>query len=196
MATRKHPILSGIAIIVLFYIFDTYASQNVNVIDNTVYALIIITMLYIFYMTYMKTKLASETLTPRLRKVNLISFAILSVVSIVAFLFYDTIFGTLLPNLYAGYNKSQILLWILVTPVSEELVFRYLFYDKWALSKFKKPIAMLIVAVFFVILHPVTDVPSFIMYFLPTLLLFMSYDMGGIYASIAVHMIFNTLSLF
>lgn len=194
--TRKHPILSGIAIIVLFYIFDTYASKNVNVIDNKVYAVIIVAMLSIFYITYMKTKLESDTLTPKLRKVNITAFAIMSVVSLTAFLFYDAIFGTLLPSLYTGYNKSQILLWVLVTPISEELIFRYLFYDKWALSKFKKPIAMIIVAIFFVMLHPVTGLPTFIMYLLPTLLLFMTYDMGGIYASIAVHMIFNALSLY
>lgn len=193
--TKEHPLFSGIAVILLFYVFAAYASKNVMVIDNRTYATIIVVMLITFYTTYMMTKLKSETLTTRQRKFNNGAFTVLSIISVVAFAFYDPVIGTLLPSLYASYNKSQILLWTLVTPVTEELVFRYLFYDKWALSKFKKPIAMLLVLIVFVLLHPVTNMQTFVMYLLPALLLFMTYDMGGIYASIAVHMIFNTLSL-
>lgn len=193
--TDKHPIFSGIAIIILFWIFDSHASKNVNAIDNLTYAIIVLGMLTIFYVTYVKSKLSDKTLTPKMRKAHIIGFISLSLVSITAFMFYDSVFSVVLPALYDGYNKSQLLLWILVTPVSEELVFRYLFYDKWALAKFKKPIAMMIVAIFFVMLHPVTDLSSFVIYLLPTLLLFMTYDMGGIYASILVHMVFNTIAL-
>lgn len=193
--TKEHPVFSGIAFIILFYIFDSYASENFMIIDNKTYAIIITALLVVFYTTYTMTKLESETLTAKQRKFNIGAFAVLSIISIVAFAFYDPVIGTILPSIHASHNKSQILLWILVAPVVEELVFRYLFYDKWALSKFKKPIAMLIVLIIFVMLHPVTDMQSFVMHLLPALLLFMTYDMAGIYTSITVHMIFNTLSL-
>lgn len=191
----KHPIISGIAIIILFYALDVYATENAGNINDGIYAAIMVIMLVAFYAVYVVSTLKSETITPGKKKSRITAFTVLSIISFIVAFFYDPVIGTILPTLYAKYNQSQILLWILITPVFEELVFRYLLYDKWALTRFKKPFAMLLILIIFVVLHPVTDAQSFMMHLLPALLLFVTYDLGGIYASLTVHILFNTLSL-
>lgn len=99
------------------------------------------------------------------------------------------------PVLDSTYYPSQILLMLFVAPVMEEVVFRYLLYDRWLKQKWGWFWGFVVSSLLFVVCHPVTDLHSLIIYWAPTLLFFLVYDEFGLYGAMVIHMVYNMMAI-
>lgn len=95
----------------------------------------------------------------------------------------------------SNYYESQILLMLFIAPVMEEIIFRYLLYDRWLRQKWGWLWGCVAATFVFVICHPVTDFNSFVIYWAPTVLFFAIYHEFGLYGSIVIHMIYNMMAI-
>lgn len=93
------------------------------------------------------------------------------------------------------YYTPQILRMVFVAPVLEEIVFRYLLYDRWLRRKWGWFWGFMVSSLVFVLCHPVTNLHSLIIYWVPTLLFFLIYHEFGLYGSIVMHMIYNMMAI-
>ena len=93
------------------------------------------------------------------------------------------------------YYQPQILLMLYVAPVIEEIIFRYLLYDRWLRRKLGWLPGFLVASLIFVVTHPVTNLHSLIIYWVPTLLFFLIYHEFGLYGSIVMHMVYNMMAI-
>lgn len=99
------------------------------------------------------------------------------------------------PGLYTDYYPSQIVALIFIAPLMEELLFRYLLYDRFAKGKYKKWQAFIFSMIIFTVCHPVTSLRTFNLYLVPSFLLYAVYEELGIYGSLFIHMAFNLIVL-
>lgn len=93
------------------------------------------------------------------------------------------------------YHSSQLALLLIIAPIMEEIVFRYLLYDRWLRKKWGWFWGFLAASFVFVICHPITNVHALVIYWVPTVLFFLVYHEFGIYGSILMHMIYNIMAL-
>lgn len=121
-------------------------------------------------------------------------FGLLTILTIIIAFGYDGIIKCM-PNLDAVYYPSQIYLMVWIAPVFEELVFRYYLYDNWARKKYGKILGIIFTGIIFVFCHPITDINSLVLYWIPTLLFYMVYETFGLYGSILVHILYNLIAL-
>lgn len=99
------------------------------------------------------------------------------------------------PALEQTYYWSQLALFLYIAPIMEEITFRYLLYDRYFRRKWGWLPAFLLVSLIFVLCHPVTDLHSLIIYYVPTILFFLVYHEFGLYGSIIIHMLYNFVAL-
>ena len=100
-----------------------------------------------------------------------------------------------LPALERSYYWSQLAVFLFVAPIMEELIFRYLLFDRYFRRKWGWFPAFLLTSLLFVLCHPVTDTHALIIYYVPTLLFFLVYHEFGLYGSIAIHILYNLIAL-
>ena len=93
------------------------------------------------------------------------------------------------------YHSSQLALLLIIAPIMEEIVFRYLLYDRWLRKKWGWFWGFMAASFVFVICHPITNVHALVIYWVPTVLFFLVYHEFGIYGSILMHMIYNIMAL-
>lgn len=93
------------------------------------------------------------------------------------------------------YYSSQLALMIIVAPVMEEIIFRYLLYDRWLRRKWGWFWGFVVASFVFVVCHPITNVHALVIYWVPTLLFFLVYHEFGLYGSIIMHMVYNIMAL-
>lgn len=99
------------------------------------------------------------------------------------------------PVLDETYYQSQIVLMMYIAPVMEEVVFRYLLYDRWLRRKWGWLGGFLAASLIFVMCHPVTNTHAFVIYWVPTLLFFLVYYEFGLYGSIVMHILYNMMAI-
>lgn len=95
-----------------------------------------------------------------------------------------------------SYSRSQLITILVLAPIMEELTYRYLVYDKWAKKRFGWFKGMLLVGLIFIITHPITGMSGFVLYWLPTIVLYLTYNEYGLYMSIFIHIVFNIIAIF
>ena len=101
----------------------------------------------------------------------------------------------LFPVLAERYYNSQLMLMLFVAPVIEEVIFRYLLYDRWLRPKWGWLGGFLASSFLFVICHPVTNVHAMVIYWVPTVLFFLVYHEFGLYGAILIHMVYNMMAI-
>ncbi len=116
-------------------------------------------------------------------------------IAILGVIFYQPLLLRWFPNLGEVYYPANVVLFLVIAPIMEELTFRYLLYDRWAKPKYGKGLGMLAAGIIFVLCHPVTDWRTLCLYWIPTIMFFLVYEDFGIYGSILAHMIYNFLAL-
>lgn len=99
------------------------------------------------------------------------------------------------PMLDETYYQSQIVLMMYIAPVMEEVVFRYLLYDRWLRRKWGWLGGFLAASLIFVMFHPVTNMHALVIYWVPTLLFFLVYYEFGLYGSIVIHILYNMMAI-
>lgn len=184
------PIYGAILTVVTYFLLDyqfinPYESHKLpEVMGGVSIALLLFTVIY--FLPAIKENRSKSTV---------FKFLMLVMVAIVFTIAYKPIVGSLLPSIFSGYKFSNVVLIVIIAPILEELAFRYLLYDKWAKPKFGTWKAVLMVGLMFVITHPIVNMNGFALYWLPTLLFFSIYDLGGIYPAILAHMLFNIIAI-
>ena len=93
------------------------------------------------------------------------------------------------------YYSPQLALFLVIAPIMEEIIFRYLLYDRWLRKKWGWFWGFMAASLVFVICHPITNMHALVIYWLPTLLFFIVYHEFGLYGSIAMHIIYNLVAL-
>lgn len=99
------------------------------------------------------------------------------------------------PVLNSTYYQSQILFMLFIAPIMEEIIFRYLLYDRWLKRKWGWFWGFMAASLIFVVCHPVTNMHSVVIYWIPTLLFFLVYQEFGLYGSIVIHMLYNMMAI-
>lgn len=125
----------------------------------------------------------------------LIGWAIITVWGILLLILEPILVPKFFPVLDSTYLESQILLMVFVAPVMEEITFRYLLYDRWLKRKWGWFWGFMASSAIFILCHPVTDLHSLVIYWVPTILFFLVYREFGLYGSILMHMIYNMIAI-
>lgn len=195
-AINARPYITAIVVLASYFIMDA-ALLNVDRDAGwlSVTACLCVT-LALFYACYaMQYQFGFQAATRKKKMSVVVMFAVLSIVSFIILFAYEDIVAGWFPNLNNIYYPSQVLLLVLIAPISEELVFRYLLYDKWTKTKFGVLRGILLTSILFVICHPVTNIESMVLYWIPALLFYLVYESFGLYGSILAHMVFNFIAL-
>ncbi len=129
------------------------------------------------------------------RKYTDVGWILITVWGIVLLVGEPFIVPKLFPVLDSKYYQSQIMLMIYIAPVMEEIIFRYLLYDRGLRRKWGWFWGFVVASLIFVICHPVTNLHGLVIYWMPTLLFFLIYNEFGLYGSIVMHMIFNMMAI-
>lgn len=202
---QKHPVGNAFLILAVYWVMD---SQLLNVFEDigSWPAVLGISMtLMIFYLYYVLGYILGyqgegdghdvpQSIKNR-KKYVMGMFSVLIILTIAIPLGYDKIITKWLPAIDTVYYPSQVLLLVCIAPIMEELVFRYFLYDRWARIKYGTVKGILATGFIFVICHPVSDLNSIILYWVPTLLFYLIYDSFGLYGSITAHILFNLIAL-
>lgn len=203
---HKRPIVNGILILVIYWILDDLLLNVTDYVGNWQIILSLGLTIMIFYLYYVLGYILGcypttngykdipNTVKNR-KKYVITMFYLILVLTITIPLGYDTIITKWIPILDHTYYPSQVLLLVCIAPILEELVFRYFFYDQWARIKYGSIKGMIATGFLFVICHPVTDIDSMILYWVPTILFYLIYDSFGLYGSILAHILFNLIAL-
>lgn len=201
---EKKPLWTAVILIVLYFLMEYILLDVVEDAGAVVSSVCILLALGLFYSLYvagyqinypMREGKDIPAYVEKKRRFVLRCFRIMTLLTIIIPLGYDEIIIKWMPNLRMVYYESQVYLYILIAPIFEELTFRYFLYDKWARPKWGALKGFLISGILFVICHPVANLESMVLYWVPTLLFYLVYDSFGLYGSIAAHMIFNFIAL-
>lgn len=192
----KHPIFGGLGLILAYFIFDNefMIGSGTTLASDHVVLFSIFASYFAYYIVYLRNKL-KEDLSGKDKKIEVIFFISLAIVPLIIFYGYDTLITKYLPSISDLYKKSEVIVFLVLAPIFEELAFRFMLYDKWAKPKYGKIVGGLAIGLVFIISHPINGFVGFVVYWLPTLFLFMTYDLGGIKASIVAHLLFNIVAL-
>lgn len=195
---QAHPIFAGLIIIVTYFLLDLYMVAA-DVPDYFGYMGLGFALLFL-YIGYVHTIVDNNIsgdikLTKKRKQYIFFGFVILTVLTSIITVGYNSIIAEFIPSIFKNYFKSQVILLIVIAPITEELAFRYFLYDKWAKERFGVIKGMLIVGTIFVLTHPITTIEGFALYWLPTLFFYLIYNNYGLYASIIAHMIFNIVAM-
>lgn len=131
----------------------------------------------------------------RPKRYRWIGYALLLVVVAAALVLYGLFGSKWFPNLAAAYYPSQLVIFLLIAPVMEELTFRYFLYDIWARPKYGTVWGAVASGLIFVACHPVTGWQTFCLYWIPTAVFYVVYHDYGIYGSVLAHMVYNFLAI-
>lgn len=200
----RKPFLAGFSLVVIYFVMDACLLNTGEELDTPTMTLCLGASLALFYLYYVHRRIFGPekkdahdipSFCKHPKRVAGIGFLVLVLLSAVLFLAYDPIATDWFPSLGDNYYRSSLLLLVLIAPMIEELSFRYFFYDRWARRKFGIWKGVLLTSLIFVVCHPVSNVQSLILYWVPTLAFYLIYESFGLYGSIVAHMIFNFVAL-
>lgn len=99
------------------------------------------------------------------------------------------------PTVDSTYYRSQVTVMLYIAPIIEELIYRYFLYDRWLRRQWGWFWGFLAVSLIFVLGHPVANLHSFVIYWIPTVMFFLIYQQFGLYGSILIHMLYNMMAI-
>lgn len=200
---QKHPVYTAVSLIILYFLCDIYL---LNLYDDSatnlaITSLILVLLLFYFYYVHgyvvgclPKQKQDIPTTWKHPKRIVLIGYGLIGILTLFLAIGYP-IWIKAFSNVDGAYYQSQVILLICIAPVVEELCFRYFLYDRWARVRFGKWKGLLLTGFLFVLCHPVSDIQSMVLYWMPTICFYFVYDSFGLYGSIVVHMLFNFIAL-
>lgn len=162
--------------------------------EQSIIILALFTSWIIYYSIYLHKRL-KENVSKKEKYIERGFFIGLVVISLIFSVGYDSILATITPTLQKTTSQSELMVFLILAPIIEEIVYRYLLYDKWSRPRYGKIKGGALIGFIFVVTHPVVSFGGFILYWLPTLLFFMVYEKGGLKASIIVHFLYNLVAL-
>lgn len=201
---QKKPFWTGMSLIILYFLMDAYLLDTGEELKTITLGLCLGGSLGLFYLYYVHGRLFGPerkdtkdipSFIKNKKRASGIGFLILLLISVLLFIGYDPIATDWFSSLGETYYRSQLTLLLLIAPMIEELAFRYFLYDRWARRKYGVVKGILLTGLIFVICHPVGNIQSIILYWVPTLVFYMIYETFGLYGSITTHMIFNFVAL-
>lgn len=201
---QKNPKLAALVIIVVYFMMD-YLMMGTNHAVSTVLvvigALLAPSTLYSYYVSDYNRGIrprggtdVPEFIKNKNRYVT-IGWLVFLIWGIILLAAGPAIVSRFFPVLNQTYYRSQIVLITYMAPIMEELIFRYLLYDRWLKRKCGWFGGFIIASLIFVFVHPVTNMHSFVIYWIPTVLFFLIYREFGLYGSIMIHMIYNMIAI-
>lgn len=200
----KKPFWTGMSLIILYFLMDAYLLDTGEEMEPVLLGLCLGASLALFYLYYVhgrvfgperKGAIDIPSFCKHPKQAAGIGFLILVLLSVLLFVGYQPMMTDWFPSLGDHYYRSQLTLLLLIAPMIEELSFRYFLYDRWARRKYGIVKGILLTGLIFVICHPVGNIQSMILYWVPTLAFYLIYETFGLYGSIAAHMIFNFVAL-
>lgn len=194
---NKNIAISGIVLIASYYLFDKELlgpNQLIREADQSMLIFALISSWIIYYVTYLHDQLKGEQ-SKKKRTIEIVFFVGLIILSSTLIIGYDTILPMILPTIQKSNYKAELMVFLILAPIIEETTYRKLFYNQWARPKYGKIKGGALIGFIFVITHPVVSLGGFILYWIPTLMFFMVYDLGGIKASIIIHFLYNLVAI-
>lgn len=196
--------LTILVLIVTYFLLDYLmmsTTEELSKVLTVIFTLLAPSMLYSYYVYDYQRELypVGGTDVPKFvnnkKKYVTIGWLAITVWGVIFLIIEPFIVPRFFPVLDNTYYQSQILLMLFIAPVMEEIIFRYLLYDRWLKRKWGWFWGFLAASFVFVICHPVTNVHSLIIYWAPTLLFFLIYQEFGLYGAIVMHMIYNMMAI-
>ncbi len=200
----KDPKIITLGLVIVYWLLDYLmmaVTQNLNTVLITVFTLLAPLTLYRYYAYDYQKGVAAAGCTdvPRFvknknRYVD-IGWMILAVWGVVFLVMEPFVVPRFFPGLDEKYYQCQIVLMVYIAPIMEEITFRYFLYDRCLKPQYGWFLGFVISSLLFVVTHPVTNLHSFVIYLVPTVLFFLVYSEFGLYGSIVMHMIYNMVAL-
>lgn len=201
---QSNPKLAALILIVTYFVLD-FAMMDVKAEPSTglraVLVMLAPSLLYSYYVNdyhkglYPKGGTDVPAFARNKRKFVIVGWAVITAWGIISFIAEPYMMPKLFPVLAERYYNSQLMLMLFVAPVIEEVIFRYLLYDRWLRPKWGWLGGFLASSFLFVICHPVTNVHAMVIYWVPTVLFFLVYHEFGLYGAILIHMVYNMMAI-
>lgn len=200
---QSSPKLTAIVLVATYFLLDYLMMNTAEGLHKAliaVFTLLAPSTLYSYYVFDYQRDMAPSggTDIPKFvkdkKKYALIGWLAITVWGVAA-LVVEPFVINFFPALDSTYHQSQIMLMLFIAPVMEEIIFRYLLYDRWLKRKWGWFWGFIAASLIFVVCHPVTNVHSLIIYWVPTLLFFLIYQEFGLYGAIVMHTIYNMMAI-
>lgn len=201
---QTSPKLSALVLVVTYFLMDYImmdSGENLHKVLIVIFTMLAPSTLYSYYAVDYQRGLypSGGTDMPKFakdkRRFAVIGWLVITIYGILFLIAEPFIVPRFFPMLNATYCQSQIMLMLFVAPVMEEIIFRYLLYDRWLRRKWGPVWGLLAASLIFVVCHPVTNMHALIIYWVPTLLFFLIYREFGLYGAIVMHMIYNIVAI-
>ena len=201
---QSNPKLTVLVLIVTYFLLDYMmmeTTEDLNRILVVIFTLLAPSMLYSYYVYDYQREIypIGGSDVPKFIKnkkdYTVIGWIILTIWGILLLIAEPFVVPEFFPVLDSTYHQSQIMLMLFVAPVMEEIIFRYLLYDRWLRRKWGWFWGFVAASFVFVICHPVTNMHPLIIYWIPTLLFFLVYHEFGLYGAMVMHMIYNMMAI-
>ena len=201
---QNNPKLTILVLLVTYWLLDYMmmnTAENLHIALIVIFTLLAPSTLYSYYVNDYQRELypTGGTDMPKFvkdkKKYATFGWLQITIWGVVLLMAEPFIVEKFFPVLNSTYYQSQIMLMLFIAPIMEEIIFRYLRYDRWLRRKFGWFWGFVVASFIFVICHPVTNMHSLIIYWAPTLLFFLIYHEFGLYGSIVMHMIYNMMAI-
>lgn len=201
---QSNPKLAVLVLVVMYFCID-YLMMDVAAEPSAgmkvLFVMLAPSMLYSYYVSDWHRGLFPKggTDMPKFvkgrKKYAIAGWAVATVIGILMLIAVPYGVPKVFPMLAEKYYGSQLLMMLYIAPVMEEIIFRYLLYDRWLRVKWGPVWGLLASILIFVVCHPVTNMHGMVIYWVPTVLFFMVYHEFGLYGAILMHMIYNMMAI-
>lgn len=201
---QSNPKLTMLILVIIYFLLDYLmmdTTENLQMSLIIIFTLLAPSTLYSYYVNDYHCELnpTGGTDMPAFvkdkKKYAILGWLVITLWGIIFIIIEPMIVPRFFPVLNDTYHQSQIMLMLYVAPVMEEIIFRYLLYDRWLRRKWGWFGGFLAASFIFVICHPVTNIHAVIVYWVPTVLFFLVYHEFGLYGSIIMHMLYNMMAI-
>lgn len=196
--------LAALVLVASYFVLDYLmmeTPQDLHIVLTVLFTLLAPSTLYSFYVNdYQRgigptDGLDMPKFVKNRKKYATFGWLAITIWGIILLIIEPIVVPRFFPILNKTYLEPQIMLMIFIAPVIEEIIFRYLLYDRWLKKKCGWFFGFVIASFIFVICHPVTNAHALVIYWVPTILFFVVYSEFGLYGAIMVHMIYNMMAL-
>lgn len=201
---QRNPKLAVLVLIVIYFLLDYMmmnAADGLHPALTVIFTMLAPSMLYSYYVFDYQRDIFPQggSDVPKFvkNKKKFVTFGWLAVTvwGVIFLVAEPYAMPKLFPVLDSNYYRPQILLMLFIAPVMEEVIFRYLLYDRWLKRKWGWFWGFAAASLVFVVCHPVTNTHALVIYWVPTLLFFLVYEEFGLYGAILIHMLYNMMAI-
>lgn len=201
---QGNPKFAVLALGVVYFLLDYLmvdVTENIHPVLTALFTLLAPSVLYIHYvMDYQKgAGPAGGADMPKFikdkKRYAITGWLVITLWGIAFLAVEPLLVSRFFPVVDKAYYRSQVMSILFIAPVMEEIIFRYLLYDRVLRPKWGRFWGFLAASLIFVAFHPVANMHAFVIYWVPTVLFFLVYQEFGLYGSIVVHMVYNTMAI-